>query len=46
MWASNRLEVNDGKGCNVRQGHGRLSPLLGTNPLKDYGSGPAYFDTA
>ena len=40
------VEVNDGKGCNVCQGHGRLCPLLGTNPLRDHGSSPAYFDIA
>ena len=39
------VKVNDGKGCNVRQGHGRLCPLLGTNPLRDHGSSPAYSDT-
>ena len=39
------MEVNDAKGCNVCQGHGRLCPLLGTNPLQDHGSGPAYSDT-
>ena len=39
------VEVNDAKGCTVCQGHGRLCPLLGTNPLRDHGSGPAYFDT-
>ena len=36
------VEVNDAKGCNVCQGHGRLCPLLGTNPLRDHGSGPTY----
>ena len=41
-----RVEVNDGKGCNVCQGHGRLCPLLGTNPLRDHGSDPAYSNTA
>ena len=40
------LEVNDGKGCNVRQGHGRLYPLLGTNLLSDHMSGPSYSENA
>ena len=41
-----RVEVNDGKGCNVRQGHGRLCPLLGTNPLRDHEPSPTYSDSA
>ena len=40
-----RVEVNDGKGCNVCHGHGRLCSILGTNPLRDHGSSPAYSDT-
>ena len=40
------LEVNDGKGCNVREGHGRLCPLLGTTALKDNRSCSAFFNRA
>ena len=40
-----RLEVNDGKGCNVCQRHDMLCPLLGANPLRDHEFGPAYSDT-
>ena len=40
------LEVNDGKGCNICQGHGRLCPLLVMDLLKDHGYGPDYSDNA
>ena len=36
------LEVNDGKGCNVRQGHSRLYPLLRTNELHLFLLLPSY----
>ena len=36
------MEVNDGKGCNVRQGYCKLYPLLVANLFKDYGFGPLY----
>ena len=40
------LEVNDGKGRNVRQGHGRIWWLPETNLLKDHGTGSTYSDSA
>ena len=36
------VEVNDGKGCNVCEGHGSLCALLGTTALRDNKSYSAY----